>query len=72
MKKWNTPEVIDVNISETADGILNVGWEGPFNIVFGDRSEKTENPTRPDPENPTNPTTPTDPEDPNEPEVRLS
>jgi hypothetical protein len=72
MKKWNTPEVIDVNISETADGLIDIGWEGPFNIVFADRSQKTENPTRPDPENPTNPATPTDPEISEDPEVKLS
>ena len=38
MKKWNTPELTELSISKTEDGLINVGWEGPFNILFADRS----------------------------------
>lgn len=40
MKKWNTPDVTELNITETAGGVINFGFEGPFNIVFGDGSNK--------------------------------
>ena len=40
MKKWNAPEVAELNITETAGGFLKVGAEGPFNIVFGDFTNK--------------------------------
>lgn len=43
MKQWNTPEMQELNISDTENGFLNVGFEGPFNIVFGDYSDKTDN-----------------------------
>ena len=58
MKKWNTPAIAEINLSEPADGFFNIGWEGPFNIVFGDRScpEKPQKPEKPE-----KPDTPTDP-----------
>ena len=37
MKKWNAPEVAELNITETAGGFWKVGVEGPFNVVFGDK-----------------------------------
>ena len=36
MKKWNAPEMVELNIAETANGYFNVDWEGPFGIVFGE------------------------------------
>ena len=48
MKKWNTPDVTELNITETAGGVINFGFEGPFNIVFGDGSNKdVEKPSTP-------------------------
>ena len=38
MKKWNTPSITELNINETANGYFKVGYEGPFDIVFGDRN----------------------------------
>lgn len=32
MKKWNTPEVAELNINETADGLFPALYEG----IFGD------------------------------------
>lgn len=32
MKKWNTPEVAELNINETADGLFPAMYEG----IFGD------------------------------------
>ena len=43
MKTWNTPEVKELNINETANGLFNVNWEGPFDIVFGDYGDKSDN-----------------------------
>ena len=48
MKKWNTPSITELNINETANGYFKVGYEGPFDIVFGDRNEN--NPVAPDPD----------------------
>lgn len=42
MKKWNTPDVTELNITETAGGFLKVGWEGPFDVIFGDTPDKTD------------------------------
>ena len=39
MKKWNTPSITELNINETANGYFKVGYEGPFDIVLGDRNE---------------------------------
>lgn len=38
MKNWNAPELQELNINETVNGFFNVGWEGPFNVVLGDRN----------------------------------
>lgn len=43
MKTWNAPEVKELNINETANGILSVDWEGPFDIIFGDYGDKSNN-----------------------------
>ena len=40
MKKWNTPVVAELNIDATANGCLDVNWEGPFDVVFGDKSDQ--------------------------------
>jgi len=40
MKKWNAPEVAELNIAETAGGFLKLGFEGPLDIVFGDFTNK--------------------------------
>ena len=48
MKKWNTPSITELNINETANGYFKVGYEGPFDIVFGDRNENK--PVAPDPD----------------------
>lgn len=40
MKKWNTPDVTELNIKDTANGFLKVGWEGPFDVIFGDCGDK--------------------------------
>lgn len=37
MKKWNAPEVAELNINKTANGYLDVDFEGPFGIVLGDK-----------------------------------
>ena len=47
MKKWNTPSISELNINETANGFLNVGYEGPFDIVLGDKTNNK--PVSPDP-----------------------
>ena len=39
MKKWNTPSITELNINETANGYFKVGYEGPFDIVLGDRKQ---------------------------------
>ncbi len=48
MKKWNTPSITELNINETANGFLNVGFEGPYDIVFGDKT--TDKPVAPNPD----------------------
>ncbi len=52
MKKWNTPAVAELNVAETANGFLDVDWEGPFGVVCGDKSEQK--PSTPDTEDDTN------------------
>ena len=42
MKKWNAPEVAELNINKTADGFFDVDWEGPFNVVFKDGDKADE------------------------------
>lgn len=42
MKKWNAPEVAELNINKTANGYFDVDWEGPFGIVFGDGENKSD------------------------------
>lgn len=39
MKKWNTPEVKELNIADTANGFMDVDFEGPFDILFGDKED---------------------------------
>ena len=53
MKTWKNAEVVEVSINETAGGFFDVDWEGPFNIVFGDKSN--DQPTTPDPVVPVQP-----------------
>lgn len=48
MKKWNTPSITELNINETANGYFKVGFEGPFDVVFGERNENK--PVAPDPD----------------------
>lgn len=40
MKNWNTPAVAELNVEETANGFFDIDWEGPLDIVFGDKSEQ--------------------------------
>ena len=47
MKTWNKPEVAELNISKTANGYFDVNWEGPLDIVFGDKSNNTNKPSTP-------------------------
>ena len=35
MKKWNAPAIAELNIEETANGVINIDWESPFDILFG-------------------------------------
>jgi len=42
MKTWNAPEVEELNINETAGGFFKVGYEGPFDIILGDKEDKEE------------------------------
>lgn len=39
MRKWNTPVVSELNITETADGFFNINWETPFDVI-GHKSDK--------------------------------
>lgn len=55
MKKWNAPEVAELNISETANGKYNIEWETPWGIVGNDKRPTPD----PDPIDP-NPSTPDD------------
>lgn len=41
MKQWNTPDVKELNIAETANGFININWEGPLDIVFGKEGNST-------------------------------
>mgnify|MGYP006971251393 CR=1 FL=1 len=52
MKNWATPEVEELNINETANGIFNIQWETPWDILGNDEHKK---PSQPD-----NPVTPDD------------
>ena len=61
MKKWNTPAIAEVNVSETANGLLCLDWESPFDIL----SHEHKKPVVVD-ETPVNPTpnpTPVDPQE---------
>lgn len=33
MKKWNTPSISELNINETANGFIDLGFEGKYGIV---------------------------------------
>ena len=55
MKTWKNAEVVEVSINETAGGFFKIGWEGPFNVVFGDKKA-------PEPQNPVQPVEPVQPE----------
>lgn len=46
MKKWNAPEVAELNISETANGLFNAEIETPW--IFNDKKC----PENPDPVTP--------------------
>ena len=48
MKKWNTPSITELNINETANGIIKIGFESPLDILFGEKTCNT--PTAPDPD----------------------
>lgn len=52
MKKWNAPEVAELNINETANGLFNIEWETPLSIVGNDK--------RPTPDPDPTPSTPDD------------
>ena len=56
MKKWNAPEVAELDIAETAGGFIKIGWEGPLDIVFGKEEEVPTNP-QPEGEKPATPPT---------------
>lgn len=43
MKTWNKPEVAELNISKTANGYFDVNWEGPFDILCGEKSDNNTN-----------------------------
>lgn len=45
MKTWNAPEVEELNINETAGGFLKIGYEGPFDILFGEKEEEKKDDT---------------------------
>lgn len=49
MKKWNAPEVAELNVTETANGIFNFDWESPFNVL-SKKSPVTTNPEEPEEE----------------------
>ena len=46
MKEWNAPEMVELNIAETANGFWKIGWEGPFDIVFGDKESENKEPDK--------------------------
>lgn len=56
MKKWNAPEVAELNINETANGLFNIEWETPFSIVGNDKRPTPDPNPNPDP----TPSTPDD------------
>ena len=39
MKKWNTPEIAELNIDATANGYWNIDWESPLDIFFSKKGE---------------------------------
>ena len=41
MKAWNKPEIAAIDINETAGGFLDVDFEGPLNLIFGDKRDST-------------------------------
>jgi len=47
MKTWKNAEVVEVRIEETAGGLFNVDWEGPFNILCGKRGNDQPNTSDP-------------------------
>lgn len=47
MKKWNTPEVAELNVTETANGLFDFDWESPFNVL-SKKSSVTTNPDEPE------------------------
>lgn len=59
MKKWNTPAIAEVNVSETANGYFCWDWESPLDIL----SHEHKKPQVPE-ETPVNPNpTPVDPQE---------
>lgn len=49
MKKWNTPDVTELNINETANGMFDVNWEGPYDFILGDHDKcDDQKPSTPD------------------------
>ena len=57
MKVWNKPEIAELGIEMTAGGLINVGWEGPFNIICGDHKH-CDSPEKPDDKRDDVPSTP--------------
>ncbi len=57
MKKWNTPEIVELNVSETANGIFDTWFESW--LVHNDSDKKPEL----KPETPETPETPISPEE---------
>lgn len=53
MKKWNTPEIAELNINETANGLIDIDWESPFDILFSKKGESE--PSTPNTEDVVNP-----------------
>ena len=41
MKAWNKPEIAAIDINETAGGVWDVDFEGPLNLLFGDKRDST-------------------------------
>ncbi len=40
MKTWNTPEVAELNVTETANGFFDIDWETPLSILGNDKSNQ--------------------------------
>lgn len=65
MKKWNAPEVVELNINETANGWSNSGKEGTWvddddhahNVHGGDKNKPSNPITPPEPDKPSTPDT---------------